>query len=153
MVDRRLKLTMGLTRVKIPQFASEPGYVAAVNRAVEELTKEVLSIIDQFEDVTPEIMEDVLTPAFELSKVYCPKLTGDLVNSAFLEVVGGKKDPRVVMGYAKGGNPRYAVLQHENLEFRHEAPTQAKFLERAVNESLDEMATALIWDYGKFMDV
>ncbi len=153
MVDKRLTLTMGLKSVRIPQYASEPGYVSAVNQAVNALTKELLSIVDQFEDVTPDIMVGVLTPAFELSKVYCPKLTGDLVESAFLEVVGGKKSPRVAMGYAKGGSPRYAVLQHEDLEFRHAEPTQAKFLERAINESLDDMATALIWDYGKFMDV
>lgn len=146
-----LKLGLGLRSVKIPESPSEPGYVAAVNAAVKALTRDMLSAIQQIKDATPEIIMDILEPTYEKAKVYCPKDTGDLVESAYLESTGDSSRPRVEMGFAKGGFPRYAVYVHEMVQYRHEAPTQAKFLERAVNEDLGELPQRIEDRYRRFM--
>jgi hypothetical protein len=40
----------------------------------------------------------------------------------------------VEIGYAKGGDPSYAIPVHEDVEVAHEPPTSAKFLEGPINE-------------------
>jgi hypothetical protein len=142
---------MGLKSVRIPQNPSEPGYVAAVNRAVKALEKDLLSIFDQIEEITPGVMMEVLEPVKTKAEYYCPKDTGALVESSYLEVTQYRGKPRVELGFARGGEPRYAVYVHENLEYYHKAPTQAKFLERAVNEEMNEIFMHIGELYGRFM--
>ncbi len=149
---QRLKLRMGLERVKAPIYASQPGFVSKVNEAMNQLRLDLEYIFDQFEEVTPEIMLDVLKPTFEKSKVYCPKKTNELVESAYLEVVQFRGKPKVEMGYAKGGKPSYAAYVHEIVQYKHEAPTQAKFLERAINEDIGSMIDKLAAEYREFMN-
>lgn len=149
----KIKLKMGLERVSKPKFASEPGMVAQVQAQVRALQDDLEYIFDQFEDVTPEICLEALKPVFEQSKVYCPKLTGDLVNSGYLEVVGYRGKPRVEMGYGKGGRPYYAAYVHEMTQIHHAYPTQAKFLERAVNEDIGGIIDRVSDGYKRFMGV
>ncbi len=149
---QRLKLRMGLERVKAPIYASQPGFVSKVNEAMNQLRLDLEYIFDQFEEVTPEIMLDVLKPTFEKSKVYCPKKTNELVESAYLEVVQFRGKSKVEMGYAKGGKPNYAAYVHEIVQYKHEAPTQAKFLERAINEDIGSMIDKLAAEYREFMN-
>jgi hypothetical protein len=151
MATPKLNVRVGLTRISKPLYPSEPGYVESVNRQMKVVEETVLDIIEQFERATPEIMLEAIRPAFELSKVYCPKDTRALVNSAYLEITSYRGKPRVEMGYARGGNPRYAAIVHENLEFRHAYPTQAKFLERAVLEWSGDIYYNLGRGYMDFM--
>lgn len=150
MAVRKLKLRMGLERVSKPLYPSEPGFVESVNRQLKALEDDVIDIMKQFEDASPDIMMEALEPNFEQSKVYCPKQTGALVNSGYLENTTFRGQPRVEIGYAKGGNPRYAVMVHENLDRYHAPPTQAKFLERAIMEDLDGIYQRLGWGYQEF---
>jgi len=147
----KLNVRMGLTRVGKPLYPSEPGYVAQVNAQMKQVELAILDIFDQIEDVTPHIMVDVLEPVMELSAYYCPKDTHALVNSRYIEITSYRGKPRVEMGYARGGVPRYAAIVHENLEFHHAHPTQAKFLERAVLESQNEVFYSLASKYREFM--
>lgn len=147
-----IRLQVGKITSRGAKYPWEPGYVASVEKQVRELTDILRSICDQFGDVTPEICRDALEPTFEKSKVYCPKDTHRLVNSGYLEITGFRGQPRVEMGYAKGGDPHYAVLVHENLNMHHQPPTQAKFLQRAVEEDLPDIAVRIGEGFRTFMN-
>lgn len=104
------------------------------------------AIIDRYkklvrglEDVTPEIMLAALEPTFEKSQEYCPKDTGKLVESGYLQITQFRGKPRVEIGYGLGGDPAYAAAVHENLEWRHKAPTRAKWLQVALEEDAGEI--------------
>lgn len=147
---KRIKLGLGLQRVTSPRYPSEPGYVQQMNAQVKALTDELLSIIDQFEEVTEDIMLEVLEPTFEKAKYYTPVDTRELVESAYLEKASFRGKPRVEMGFARGGFPRYAVYVHEIPEYRHEAPTRYKFLEQALKEDLSSILARLASSYRGF---
>jgi hypothetical protein len=144
---------MGLTRVNAPQYASESDYVQQMQAVLKALKDDLQYIMDQFEDVTPAITMDALRPTFDKSQGYCPVLTGDLKNSGYLEDVGFRGQPRVEMGYAKGGIPRYAVLVHEQVEVPHRPPTRSKFLEAAINEDYGEIIDRVSEGYKRFMGI
>lgn len=146
----KLKLTNGLKNAPKPRYISEPGYVAKMNAQIKALMVELNSIIKQFEDVTPEVMIEALRPTFEKSQVYVPVQTGDLKRSGYLEQVSGGKNPTVEMGYAKGGNPRYAMYVHEMLSIPRKPPTRAKYLERAIMEDLAQIEARLARSYADF---
>jgi hypothetical protein len=142
----RLKLRMGLQRVRKPRSPSEPGFVAQMNRQVRALTDELHSILDQFEDATPEIVKDALQPTFDKSQAWCPVRTGELKASGYLEITG----KTVEMGYGFGNKPWYTVFVHENLDQYHAPPTQAKFLERAMKEDMNAIFYRIGANYSQF---
>lgn len=148
---KRLKIVGGLERLRSPRYPSESEFVDAMNAQVKALTDDLIGIMEQVGDVTPEICLEALEPTFEKSKVYCPKDTHDLVNSGYLEIVKRGKQPYVEMGYAKGGKPRYAPYVHEMLNYRHEAPTRAKWLQHAVQEDFGQIQTLLSQGYAEFL--
>jgi hypothetical protein len=51
---------------------------------------------------------------------------------------------QAAIGYGRYGRPRYAAFVHENMNMRHAAPTQAKFLETAVNTKIDDFRRRVI---------
>jgi hypothetical protein len=132
-------LDVGKIRSKGTKFPWEPGFIQSVREQLDDLQRIMKSVVAQFEGATPEICLEALRPTFEKSKVYCPVDTGALIESGYLEIVGFRGQPRVEMGYGRGGNPYYAVIVHENLEMEHRAPTRAKWLATAVEEDLDEI--------------
>jgi len=143
---KKVKIDFGLKRFSHGRgvyYPSEGRYIAQMQAQVEALTKDLMSFIDQIEDFSPEIIKDALMPTFTKAKVYTPKLTHALVNSGYLEIVSFKAKPRVEMGFARGGEPYYAVYVHEMVGFQHAAPTRSKFLEAAVMEDLDQIWTLL----------
>jgi hypothetical protein len=126
-----------------------------MSRVVKELETEIIGIFDQFDGVTAEVCVEALKPTLEKSKEYCPKDTGELVGSAYLEHTPYRQHRgtgmRVEMGYAKDGHPDYAPYVHERLDVRHAPPTQAKFLERAVLEDLGGIYFRIAFQYRMFM--
>jgi hypothetical protein len=149
----RLNLNVGKARLsRNPAWPWEANYMQSFRDQAKALQDTLKNILQQFSDASPELVIDALQPTFEKAKMYCPKDTGRLVASAYLESVGFRGQPRVEMGFARGGNPYYAVVVHENLEMRHEPPTQAKFLEQAVNEDLPEIEKRIVANYTKFMN-
>lgn len=149
----RLNIRVGLTRVTKPQFASEPGYVAAVSKMVKVLKDDLEHILNQVQDATPEIVLEAMQPMFDKSQVYVPHRTGALKESGYLEITQTGAQPKVEMGYAKGGVPRYAALVHEQVEVPHQAPTRSKFLEAAVNEEMGATLNRIQEGYRRFMGV
>lgn len=147
---RKLDVRVGLTRVSRPIWASEPDFVSAMNAAVGTLMSDLGYILDQFEDVTPDVTVEALQPTFEKAKKYTPKDTMALVDSAYLEVVTKRGNPLVEMGFAKGGKPRYAAYVHEMTTNKHAAPTRSKFLEAAVNEDMFDIIDRVADGYSRF---
>lgn len=148
-----VKLKVGKVSVRSPKYMSEATYVRSINQGWKAIEASLKSIINQFEDITPEIMRDALQPTFDKSQVYVPHQTGALKNSGYLEIVEFRGNPKVEIGYGRGGSPDYAVYVHEMVEIPHRAPTQAKFLERAVNEDMQDIADRLALSYKAFMGV
>lgn len=149
----RMSVKMGLTKVSKPMYASEPDFVQQMNAQVKALKDDLEYIMEQFENVTPEIAKESLEPTLALAKTYTPHKTGALRDSGYVEIVGFRGQPRVEIGFAKGGNPRYAVLVHEMVEVPHAAPTRSKFLEAAVNEDVDNIIDRVADGYRRFMGV
>lgn len=149
---KRLHVRLGIERLRKPKYASEPGFLRDVQKMTKTLEEELEYIFDQFEDVTPDIVYDAMEPTFEKSKVYCPKNTGALVNSGYLEVTQRGKSPYVEIGYGKGGKPRYTPYVHEMTGQYHEHPTRSKWLEAAVNEDLFDIFDRVTEGYRVFMN-
>lgn len=147
----RLNVRMGLASVSKPQYATEASYVSQVKQQMKVLQSDLEYILAQFEDATLDITIEALQPTLDKAKSYTPFRTGDLRNSGFLESVGFRGTPRVELGFARGGVPRYAVLVHEMVEVPHQLPTRSKFLEAAVNEDLGNIVGRLQAGYQRFM--
>lgn len=146
-----VKLIMGKTNVTTSGYPSEAGYVEQVNAGMQKIQKDLLYILEQTEGATPDIMWEALHPTFEKSQEYCPKDTHALVDSGYLEVVQFRGNPKVEMGYGKGGLPDYAAYVHEMVEIPHKAPTRAKFLESAINEDMFDIIERISTGYRRFM--
>lgn len=147
----RVNLVVGKIRSTKPKYPSEAGYVAQMQGQIRELKEIVQKVVDQFENVSPQIMMDTLMPTFNKSKVYCPKKTHALVNSGYITSTGSAKSPRVEIGYAKGGQPFYGAYVHEMTSIYHAPPTRSKFLQAAMMEDLTQIQTRLIAEYRAFM--
>jgi hypothetical protein len=135
-----------------PIYPSEPGFVREMQKRSKYMTDALNEILQSFEDESPEICLEALGPTFELSQKYVPVKDGHLKASGYLEIVSRGRNPRVEIGYAKGGTPDYAVFVHERVDIPHKAPTMAKFLEVAVLEDLDNIEKRLEHGYGALID-
>jgi len=146
-----VRLKVGKTSVRVASYPSEPFFVRQVNAGMKAIQDDLLYIIQQFEDVTPEAMLEAMQPIFDESQVLVPVDTGRLKESGYIEIVEFRGNPKVEIGYAKGGDPDYAVYVHEMIEIPHKPPTQAKFLEKAVNDGMGSLIDTLAAQYKEFM--
>jgi hypothetical protein len=121
-----------------------------------------LSHLIQIEKAGPRGMSQGIKVSAEsirdLAKYYCPKDTHALEKSILIsqdnptEGVPGlaREAVTIVCG---DSTAYYAIYVHENLQAYHAAPTQAKFLERAVRESapliLDNCHKFITADYNR----
>lgn len=145
---RQLRAGVGLTRVNVPMYSSEPGYVAAMNQAIKVMEDELLDVMAMWELEASDVMVEALAPTMAKAIEYCPKKTGELADSAYLDVIEFRGAPKVELGFAKGGVPRYAVYVHE-IPSSHPAPTSYKFLERAVMEDLNGIYNRIAEAYAR----
>lgn len=104
-------------------------------------------LVRGMEDITPSVLLLALEPTFEKSQEYCPKDTGALVESGYLQITQFRGKPRVEIGYGLGGVPPYAAAVHENLEWKHKAPTRAKWLQVALEEDANEIENRIAAAY------
>jgi len=99
--------------------------------------------INHMSEGVAEVLAEALEPTLELSWEYVPVDSGDLLRSSYLEVEKFRGQSRCEIGYAKGGNPSYAIYVHEMPRW-HEPPTSYKFLERAIMEDWDNIQGRVI---------
>jgi hypothetical protein len=63
-----------------------------------------------------------------------PVDTGDLQGSAYYETEIFHDSVRAEVGFTEN----YSTRQHEELDYRHKAPGQAKYLEQPLNENIEK---------------
>jgi hypothetical protein len=152
MAGKKFAAGIGKTRVVRSKFPSEAGLVREVQQNMRDMERRIFAILDDVVEATPEIMLEAMKPIKAKAIYYCPKDTGALRSSAYLEITSFRGNPRVEIGFGRGGNPFYAIYVHEVLEHHHEAPTQAKFLERAVYEDLQGLRLRLEQGYRRLLN-
>ncbi len=113
------------------------------------IMRRLRKIVKDIEEATPDAVIHGLQPIFDESQRLVPVKTGDLKASGYLEERSSGKTVRVEVGYARGGKPTYAGAVHERLDVAHDAPTQAKFLEHAVDKHIDEVGPRIAEFIGK----
>ncbi len=132
----RLKFPVGSQSLRAKSMPWEAGYTRDIRVAMQQIIKNYGVAVKAIKVESLPALRFALNPIYRKSQMLVPKLTGRLKRSGFIMARMTAFGPQGVVGYAKGGNPDYAVLQHENLEFRHAGNTQAKFLEVAVQEHI-----------------
>jgi hypothetical protein len=135
-----IKASVGRQNFTALTPASEGAYISSIKAQMRGITDNLNSFVEQLKNIAPEVIYEALQPTFELSQEYVPVLTGALKDSGFLEQV----EDRVYIGYGYSGNPEYASVVHENLEWHHEPPTRAKFLQDALEEQNEEIEQRII---------
>lgn len=139
MTSFRIKLHAGRTTIRHNLSDADKSAAIDMKNSMDGIIKNFKLLSEHVDNVTPEILMEAMEPAFALSQVYCPMDTGTMVASGYLQVIERYHKPTVEMGYGKGGNPSYTAQVHENLEWRHKKPTQAKWLSRALEESYGQI--------------
>ncbi len=129
-----LKFPVGRQRIDSFVSPSEAGYTRAIRTQMKQVIANAKKVVDTIEFVSEEALIFALQPIYEKSQELVPVDTGKLKRSGFVSAKRFRGKIQGIVGYAKAGNPSYAALVHERMEFRHASPTQAKFLEEAVNQ-------------------
>lgn len=130
---RAARFTVGRQRLGRMISPIEASYTRSIRAQMLQLEKNLTKIIEQIREATPEALEYAVQPIFDESQNLVPVKTGDLKASGFVESKRSGRRIRVNIGYGKAGKPSYGVYVHEMIDVHHEPPTQAKFLEEAVN--------------------
>lgn len=144
-----LNISVGRQRVTSATSPYEANYVASIRQQFKIIMDNYVRVIEGLQKVTPEILYDALTPTFKLSQKYVPVDTGVLKDSGFLEIERRGKNPRVVIGYGKGGKPDYAGIVHERVDIPHKSPTKAQYLLDALVEDESGIQRRIITGYKK----
>lgn len=134
----------GRRRISKSLDAESAGFARSMKNAMQDVIANYQEFVDSVEEASPEILMNALQPTFEKSQSYCPVNTGAMKESGYLENTSFRGNPRVEIGYGKNGNPPYTAKQHENLEFRHKAPTRAKWLQVALEEDAQDIQQRVI---------
>lgn len=142
----RFSARVGASRQsRLTTSASSREATQSVRNSMRLIIEDYSRLISYFEEASPSVIYDALLPTFEKSQEYCPIESGELRKSGYLEIVGN----RVEIGYGRGGNPDYAATVHENLEWRHKAPTRAKWLQVALAEDEQEIQGRIVSSYRR----
>ena len=115
-----------------------------MNDQMKAISLTIETLVRDLKNATEGTIRSVLQPIFDTSQELVPVDTGRLKRSGYLEVRTVGKDIKGEVGYGKSGRPEYTALVHENLAFFHNPPTQAKFLEEAVNRHVDKIAARVV---------
>lgn len=135
----RLQFPIGRQRLTPNVRGSEAASTRDVRRQMQQILDNAKDVIQAIEGNSPAALIYAVQPIYDESQELVPVDTGKLKDSGFVEVRSTTRGATAVVGYAKGGDPDYAVWVHEHLEVHHEPPTQAKFLEEAVNRHIEEV--------------
>lgn len=135
----RLHFPVGRQRLSASTDPSEAGYTRAIRAQMDMLVRNTKATIAAIENISPDALIHALQPIYDDSQELVPVDTGELKASGFIEARLGSRGAEGVVGYARGGQPQYAVWVHENMVWFHKPPTQAKFLEEAVKRHVDDV--------------
>ena len=135
-----LGIQVGRQRVTVAASPSEAGYIRIIRGQMNTIMKNMLKLIEGIEGVTPAAIKFGMEPIFEESQRLVPVDTGKLKLSGYLEVRTESRSGRVraEIGYGLHGRPHYAGFVHEMVNISHAPPTQAKYLEAAINTKIGD---------------
>lgn len=136
-----IKMNVGRQNISV-DGSSESSLYQGLKSAFDELGDNFKWYCDQIDTFLPNDLTLALEPTLELSAYYCPKDTEALVNSRYLATESYRGGARCEIGYAKGGEPHYAIYVHE-IPATHEPPTCDKFLQRAIDEDYFNILTRI----------
>ena len=85
-------------------------------------------------EASPDGLDFALDPIFLQAHEWVPIDKGPLSESLYLETRQTAAGALAEIGFGIGESAEYAVLVHENLEWRHESPTRARFLAEAIDK-------------------
>ncbi len=128
----RLKFSVGSQSLRAKSMPWEAGYTRDIREAMQKIIKNYGTTVRAIKAESLPALKFALNPIYRKSQQLVPVRSGRLKRSGFIMARMTAFGPQGVVGYARAGSPDYAVLQHENLEFRHAGNTQAKYLEVAV---------------------
>ncbi len=109
------------------------GRVKDLRQQLRTIEKKLKGITREIDDTFPGALKHGLKPIFDKSQQLVPVDSGALRNSGYLEEVNTARGHSVQLGYGRRGKPFYTVIVHERTDLSHASPTQAKFLEHAIN--------------------
>ncbi len=111
-----------------------------MNAQMKQMGENLKKVLEAVQTNIPGALIHGVTPIFDESQRLVPVKTGRLKRSGFIrESFSTKNRVTVQIGYAEGGDPPYAAMVHEFTHLNHAAPTQAKFLEEAINRKQGEV--------------
>ena len=120
-----------------PTIASIRAY-GNVRRELKVFNQVMSEIIRRYKGASIDACLVAMRPIYDESQRLVPVLTRALRLSGYMQVTAsptGSGRRVVEVGYAPRGNPEYAVTVHEATHYQHEPPTQAKFLEQAIQNN------------------
>jgi hypothetical protein len=121
---------------------SEQALNADFRASMDDLLGNLQEFIDHMEDVKEDVLIEALEPTFGKALEYCPIDKGNLRKSGYLESRTSRGRAEVEIGFARGGDPHYAIYVHE-IPAYHEPPTSDKFLEKAIAEDYFSIISSL----------
>lgn len=131
-----VRFPVGRQRLHHNVRPSQAGYTRAIRAQMKQIVDNMQKVIKAIHATSKPALQYALQPIYDDSQVLVPVDKGPLKASGFIEVRDTARGVTGVVGYAKGGNPHYAVYVHERMDLQHSAPTQAKFLEEPVMRHL-----------------
>jgi hypothetical protein len=129
-------------------LSSEATFGRSIKEQMDAIVKNFASFFDHLDHESGDILLEALKPTFEKSQEYVPVQGGRLKGSGYLEKRQIRGHTSVEIGYARGGNPNYAVFVHENLAVFHAEPTRAKFLQSALEEDAEAIKKRIQLGYS-----
>ena len=150
---KRIKLRASVGRQNLTRSTSmyEANYLGDIRKQLKGITDNYEQLIEEIGNYSADVLLEALEPTFALSQKYVPVDTQKLKDSGFLEIDKSSKVPRVVLGYAKAGNPHYAILVHEMVNIQHASPTRSKYLLAALEEDADNIQKRIVVGYKKML--
>lgn len=129
---------VGADRYTVPHTLTARADMARVERQISK-------IIDSVEGLTPTILVTAMIPIYEQALAWCPEDTGELRESARLDVDeairgGGRLRASISYGNAQAW---YAPLVHERTWIHHDPPTRAKWLQEAMEQGVGDLKASL----------
>ena len=110
---------------------------------LDRFAKQLAAVPDQVRlELSRGLYQQALLMFAESQRIV-PVDTGTLRRSGVVEPPNpSAAKPEVIIGYG-GLAKAYALVQHENLDYRHNSPEQAKYLEQPVLEGIPAMKADL----------
>lgn len=142
-----IRFNIGAQRISSKLAATTAGaYTKDARAAMRAIEENYRKFTELMQEATAQGVEECMNETFDRSVYYCPvsdprqtrRESGRLVASHYVDIKKTSRGVEAEVGVAKGNDPPYAIFVHEILSYQHDAPTQAKFLERAASETVPD---------------